>query len=240
MISSYFNQFIYIYGVCPSYFGSNLVVSMFFALFLFWFFKPTLMIISKNMYQYFLVLIYKVFKEELKQTLKIKEISSGYITSIISLFFVILFLNIIGLIPYCFSPTVHISMTIGLSMTIVIGSTLLAIIKFKDNYFANFTPSGAPIALAPFLVIIESVSHIAKVVSLGVRLAANITAGHLLLSIFSTFGSKILASSWFIFTVFPGSILIFVIVLEFAVAFIQAYVFVLLTVIYISEGYHSH
>jgi len=86
-------------------------------------------------------------------------------------------------------------MTIGLSLVIVSGSTLLAILKFKGNYFANFTPSGAPIALAPFLVIIESVSHIAKIISLGVRLAANITAGHLLLSIFSTFGFKILASS---------------------------------------------
>ena len=239
MISSYFDQFFYI-GSYSSYLICNLVSSMFIALIIFWQFKPSILLITGNMYEFLLITVHKIFQDEVKQTIKDKEISNGYLTLILSLFFFVLFLNIAGLIPYCFSPTVHISITIGLSLTIVAGSTLHAVYKFKDNYFANFTPSGSPIFLAPFLVLIETVSHIAKIISLGVRLAANITAGHLLLSIFSTFGLNLLTSSWFVLSIFPGSILLFVVVLEFAVAFIQAYVFVLLTVIYISEGYHSH
>lgn len=239
MISSYFNQFFV--SLCSSQFmAANLTIVLLLSLSLYWIFKPSVSLIPRNVFELMFKTVKTVFRDEVKQTIKTEQISSGYFTLVFSLFSFILLVNILGLIPYTFSPTVHISVTIGLSLTIIIGATIHAILNFKDEYFAVFTPAGAPIGLAPFLVIIETVSHLAKIISLGVRLAANITAGHLLLAIFSTFGLNILLSSWFVFTVLPGSILMFVIVLEFAVAFIQAYVFVLLTVIYISEGYHSH
>lgn len=185
-------------------------------------------------------LFFSQFKNEVKTLVGAKDFSKGYLTFIFSLFTFILMLNILGLFPYVFSPTVHISITMGLSFSIVVGATIYTIFNYSDKFFSIFTPLGAPIGLAPALVLIETVSHIAKIISLGVRLAANITAGHLLLAIISSFGFKILLSSWAIATIIPGSILIFVIVLELAVAFIQAYVFCLLTTIYISEGYHLH
>jgi len=83
----------------------------------------------------------------------------------------------------------------GLSFSIVVGATIYTIFNYSDKFFSIFTPLGAPIGLAPALVLIETVSHIAKIISLGVRLAANITAGHLLLAIISSFGFKILLSS---------------------------------------------
>ena len=167
----------------------------------------------------------------------------GYFCFIISIFTSVLSLNILGLFPYIFSPTVHIAITIGFSFTIILGSTLYALTNFKDEFLSIFTPYGAPIALAPFLVLIEIVSYLAKIISLGVRLAANITAGHLLLAVISSFGFKMIAQSCLLIlfgSFFPSLILIFVILLEIAVAFIQAYVFCLLTTIYISEGYHLH
>lgn len=185
-------------------------------------------------------LFYSQFKTEVKTLIGNSILSKGYGTFVFSLFVLILSLNILGLFPYIFSPTVHISITMGLSLTIIIGSTMYAIINHLDKFLSVFTPFGSPILLAPALVLIETVSHLAKIISLGVRLAANITAGHLLLAIISSFGFKILLTKLFILSSIPALILIFVITLEIAVAFIQAYVFCLLTTIYISEGYHLH
>jgi ATP synthase subunit 6 len=96
-------------------------------------------------------------------------------------------MNLIGLIPYTFTPTAHIAVTFGLSVTIFLGVTLLGIVRHKGDFFSMFLPAGSPIALAPFLIIIEFVSHGIKAVSLGVRLAANITSGHLLFTIIAGF-----------------------------------------------------
>jgi len=134
------------------------------------------------------------FKNETKTLVGVNTQSHGYITFIFSIFIFVLLLNIIGLFPYVFSPTVHIAITMGLSFTIVMGTFLYSIINFKGEFLAIFTPLGAPLALSPALVLIETVSFLAKIVSLGVRLAANITAGHLLLAIISSFGIKMCMS----------------------------------------------
>jgi ATP synthase subunit 6 len=106
---------------------------------------------------------------------------------IFTIFLFILVLNLFGVVPYTFSPTAHIAVTFGLSLSIFLGVTLLGIVNYGSNYFSMFMPAGSPLALAPFLIIIELASHTAKAISLGVRLAANITAGHILFSIFSGF-----------------------------------------------------
>jgi len=110
-----------------------------------------------------------------------------YFPFILSLFVFIGLMNLIGLIPYTFTPTAHIAVTFGLSVSIFFGVTLLGITRHGADFFSMFLPAGSPLALAPFLIIIEFVSHAIKAVSLGVRLAANLTSGHLLFAILAGF-----------------------------------------------------
>lgn len=165
-----------------------------------------------------------------------------YFPFIYSIFMIIVLMNVFGIIPYTFSPTAHIAVTFGLSLSIFIGVTLLGMVNYGANYFSMFMPAGSPLVLAPFMIVIELVSHTAKAVSLGVRLAANITAGHILFAILSGFTWTMLTSGGLlaIASVFPMLIVLFITVIEMAVAVIQAYVFSLLTAIYISESVHLH
>ncbi|MAS43788.1 MAG: ATP synthase F0 subunit A [Rhodobacteraceae bacterium] len=126
-------------------------------------------------------LIYGIVREN------IGEKGKKYFPFIFALFMMIVILNLFGLVPYTFSPTAHIAVTFGLSLSIFLGVTLLGMVNYGANYFSMFMPAGSPLALAPFMIIIEIVSHMAKAISLGVRLAANITAGHILFAILSGF-----------------------------------------------------
>jgi F-type H+-transporting ATPase subunit a len=110
-----------------------------------------------------------------------------YFPFIFTLFIFLAMLNLFGIVPYTFSPTSHIAITFGLSLSIFLGVTLLGLVNYQSNYLSMFMPGGAPMIMAPFLVVIEIISHVAKAISLGVRLAANITAGHLLFAILSGF-----------------------------------------------------
>lgn len=161
---------------------------------------------------------------------------------IFTLFMLIAIMNLFGLIPYTFTPTTHIVITFGLSLSIFIGCVGLGLVNHKIEYFSMFMPNGAPLALGPFLVIIEIVSHFNKALSLGLRLAANITAGHLLFAILSSFAWQMITAGGLVTVAaaFPILIGLFITVLEMAVALIQAYVFCLLTVIYINESIHLH
>lgn len=182
-------------------------------------------------------MIYGVVKENIGESKGRK-----YVPFIFSLFMMIVILNLFGLIPYTFSPTSHVAVTLGLSFSIFIGVTLLGIVNYGVNYFSMFMPAGSPLALAPFMVVIEIISHTAKAISLGVRLAANITAGHILFAILSGFVWKMLIAGGImsLASVFPMFIVLVVTVIEMAVAVIQAYVFSLLTSIYISESEELH
>lgn len=161
---------------------------------------------------------------------------------IFSLFVFIVILNVFGIIPYTFSPTSHMVVTFGLSLSIFIGVTLLGMVNYGSYYFSMFMPAGSPLMLAPFMIVIELVSHLAKAVSLGIRLAANITAGHVLFAILSGFVWTMITAGGIltIASIFPLLIILFITIMEMAVAFIQAYVFSLLTAIYISESEDLH
>lgn len=165
-----------------------------------------------------------------------------YVGFILAIFMFILIQNMIGLIPYTFSPTAQIAVTFGLSLSIWIGVTLLGFINNGSHYLSMFMPGGSPLVLAPFMVTLELISHTAKAVSLGVRLAANITAGHILFVILAGFIWKMWMAGGFIAvgSVIPVFILTVVTVIEIGVAVIQAYVFSLLTTIYTSEGIDTH
>jgi F-type H+-transporting ATPase subunit a len=165
-----------------------------------------------------------------------------YLPFIYSTFLFILFANLIGNVPYSYAITSSIVVSIGLSFTIVIGVTILGLSIHKIHFFSFFIPAGTPLALVPLLVLIELISYIARAFSLGIRLFSNITAGHTLLKILSTFlyqmftGGVLIA----IITLIPFALFVAIIGLELAVSFIQAYVFTLLLLSYIKDAIDLH
>jgi F-type H+-transporting ATPase subunit a len=133
-------------------------------------------------------------------------------------------------------------LTFSLSFTIVLGATILGFYKHNLKFFSLFVPAGCPLGLLPILVLIEFISYLAKNVSLGLRLAANILAGHMLLNILSGFTYKIMTSGilFLILGLLPLSFIIAFSSLELAIAFIQAQVFVVLSCSYIKDGLDLH
>ena len=165
-----------------------------------------------------------------------------YFPFIYTLFVFILVNNLVGLVPYSFATTSHFILTFSISFTVVLGATFLGFQRHGLKFFSLFVPSGCPLALLPLLVLIEFVSYLSRNVSLGLRLAANILSGHMLLSILSGFTYNIMTNGFIFF--FLGLIpLAFIIAfsgLELAIAFIQAQVFVILTCSYIKDGLDLH
>ena len=161
-----------------------------------------------------------------------------YFPFIYSLFIFILVNNLIGMIPYSFASTSHFILTFSLSFTVVLGATFLGFQKHGLKFFSLFVPSGCPLALLPLLVLIEFISYLSRNVSLGLRLAANILSGHMLLSILSGFTYNIMTSGvlFFFLGLIPLAFIIAFSGLELAIAFIQAQVFVVLACSYIKNG----
>ena len=192
---------------------------------------PTrLQAIQEIIYTHFLVLV--------KESTANK--GTQYFTLIITLFTFIAGLNLLGLFPYVFTPTAHIIVTFGLSLSILIAVTILGITQYRWNFASMMMPSGAPLLLAPLLVIIETISYLSRAISLGVRLAANLSAGHLLFAILASFGFAMISNGMLVLSLAPILVMVFITLLEIAVALIQAYVFCLLTTIYISDSLNLH
>src|SRR3978361_1949447 len=160
-----------------------------------------------------------------------------YVPFIYSLFFFIIIANLNGNIPYGFTVTTSIIVSIGLSVIIFLGVTILGLQKHGLHFFSFFIPSGTPLALVPLLVLIELISYLARAFSLGIRLFANVVAGHTLLKILSTFLYQMFSGGLIIFivTLVPFALFLAITGLELAVSFIQAYVFVLLVCSYIKD-----
>ena len=165
-----------------------------------------------------------------------------YFPFIYGLFIFILVNNLIGMVPYSFASTSHFILTFSLSFTVVLGATILGFQKHGLKFFSLFVPAGCPLGLLPVLVLIEFISYLARNVSLGLRLAANILSGHMLLNILSGFTYKIMTSGFIFFflALLPLAFIIAFSGLELAIAFIQAQVFVVLTCSYIKDGLSLH
>ena len=165
-----------------------------------------------------------------------------YFPFIYALFTFILINNLIGMVPYNFASTSHFILTFFISFTVVLGSTVLGFQNHSLKFFSLFVPSGCPLGLLPLLVLIEFISYLARNVSLGLRLAANILSGHMLLNILSGFAYNIMTSGFVYF--FVGLIpLLFIIAfsgLEMGIAFIQAQVFVVLASSYVKDALDLH
>lgn len=165
-----------------------------------------------------------------------------YFPFIYALFLFILVNNLIGMVPYSFASTSHFILTFSLSFTIVLGATILGFQKHGLEFFSLFVPAGCPLALLPLLVLIEFISYLARNVSLGLRLAANILSGHMLLNILSGFTYNIMTSGFLFFFLglFPLAFIIAFSGLELGIAFIQAQVFVVLSCSYIKDALELH
>ena len=151
----------------------------------------------------------------------------------LSLFLFVLFCNVLGLIPYSFTVTSHIIVTLALALTVFIGATIVGFWRQGFGYLRLFVPSGVPWYLLWLLIIIEVVSYFMRPLSLSVRLFANMMAGHMLLKV--TAGFVVLLGY---FGIFPLLVMVGLSGLELLVAALQAYVFALLTCLYLNDAMH--
>ena len=159
-----------------------------------------------------------------------------YFAFIFSLFMFVLFCNMFGMIPYTFTVTSHIIVTFVLASFIFIGVTVIGFMKHGFGYLKLFVPSGVPAVLLPLIVVIEIISYLSRPVSLSVRLFANMMAGHTMMKVFGGFVISLgIVGGWL-----PLSFSVALTGLEILVAFLQAYVFAILTCIYLNDALNLH
>ena len=161
---------------------------------------------------------------------------------IFTIFVFLLFSNLIGMIPYSFTTTSHLVVTFGLSLSLFIGVTCVGFQQHGLHFFSFLLPKGAPLALAPLLVVLELVSYCFRAVSLGVRLFANMMAGHTLVKILSGFAWTMLSVGGVLAfaSVIPFGVVFALTGLEIGVACLQAYVFTILICIYLNDAINLH
>lgn len=159
----------------------------------------------------------------------------AYFPFIFTLFMFILFANLIGLVPYTFTVTSHIIVTFALAGVVFVGVTIIALLKHGLKFFSYFVPHGTPLVMMPLLVPIEVISYLARPVTLALRLFANMTAGHTMLKVFA--GFVVLLGA---FGVAPMVVIVALYGLELLVALLQAYVFAILTSLYLHDALHLH
>jgi F-type H+-transporting ATPase subunit a len=160
---------------------------------------------------------------------------------VFTLFMFILTVNFIGLIPYTFTVTSHIIVTAALAVTVFLTVLLYGLYRHGLHFFNLFVPKGVPIYILPLIVFIEILSFISRPISHSVRLFANMLAGHITLQVFASFiilmGGAMGAIGW-AGGVLPFAMIVILIALETLVAFLQAYVFAILTCIYLNDAIH--
>ena len=162
--------------------------------------------------------------------------AKSFFPFIFTLFMFVLFCNMIGMLPYSFTVTSHIIVTFILAATVFIGVTIIGFIKHGIKYLELFVPKGVPIILLPLIIVIEIISYLSRPVSLSVRLFANMMAGHTMLKVFGGFVISLgLLGGWL-----PLSFSVALTGLEILVAFLQAYVFAILTCIYLNDALNLH
>lgn len=173
--------------------------------------------------------IINFIEQELKATLRRKN-QKGKIRILLSFFITILIFNFAGLIPYIFTITAHILITFSRALAFWIGLVLFRIHKNTSHFLSHLVPLRTPLPLSQFIVLIETTRQIIRPLTLAVRLAANITAGHILIALSSSTTTIFNALSLVLLTLF---------FLEIAVAAIQSYVFTILMAMYLEEAYDN-
>tara|TARA_B100001123_G_scaffold450575_1_gene622094 strand:- start:884 stop:1624 length:741 start_codon:yes stop_codon:yes gene_type:complete len=154
---------------------------------------------------------------------------------VFSIFMFVLIGNMVGMIPYSFTFTSHIIVTFSLAIVVFIGVTILGFIKHRFHFFTFFVIPGLPWYMLPLLIPIEIISYLSRPISLSVRLFANMLAGHTLLKVFAGFVALLGVAG-----VIPLAFIVALTGLEILIAFLQAYVFAILTCLYINDALHLH
>jgi F-type H+-transporting ATPase subunit a len=160
---------------------------------------------------------------------------SEFFPLIFSIFMFVLLGNLIGLVPYTFTFTGQIVVTFALAIFVFLLVTIVAFIRHGIHFFTFFFPKGAPIVMAPILVPIEIISYLSRPVSLGIRLFANMMAGHTMMAVFAGFTVTL-----GLFGFLPLAVNVALYGLEFIVAALQAYVFTILSCLYLRDAIHLH
>jgi len=165
-----------------------------------------------------------------------------YFPLVFTLFFFILFGNLLGVFPYFFTFTSHIMVTLALTLLVFVLVTVVGLREHGLHWFSYFLPQGIPMALAPLLVVIEVISYLSRIISLSVRLFANMMAGHVMLEVFGAF--IVMLGGLGLLGYLPAALALglntVLIGFELLVATLQAYVFAVLTCIYLHDAVHLH
>lgn len=167
----------------------------------------------------------------------------SYFPFVFTLFFFILGLNLAGMLPYSFTVTSHLAFNLAIALFVFVGVTVIGFIKNGFGYLKLFLPAGVPGWMMPLVVVIEIVSYFIRPISLSVRLFANMMAGHIMMKVFAGFIISMSAAGVFgaVASVAPFTINVLLTGLEILIAFLQAYVFAILTCIYLNDAMHpSH
>ena len=159
-----------------------------------------------------------------------------YFPFVFTIFMFVLIGNMLGMIPYSFTFTSHIIVTFALAAVVFIGVTILGFVKHGFHFFSFFVIPGLPWYMLPLLIPIEVISYLSRPISLSVRLFANMLAGHTLIKVFAMF----VITMPFYSGVLPLAFIVALTGLEILIAFLQAYVFAILTCLYINDALHLH
>jgi F-type H+-transporting ATPase subunit a len=174
---------------------------------------------------------------------QIGESGRRYFPFVFTLFFFILFGNLLGLLPFSFTYTSHIAVTAALAILVFVISTGVAIGIHGLHFFSYFFPEGAPKLLAPLIVPVEIISYLSRPVSLSIRLFSNMVAGHVMMEVFASFMIMLVAGIGvfgYVIAVGPLALNVLLVGFELLVALLQAYVFAVLTCLYLHDAVHLH
>jgi F-type H+-transporting ATPase subunit a len=163
-----------------------------------------------------------------------------YFGFIFTLFMFVFAGNMLGMIPYGFTYTSHIVVTFMMAAVVFVGVTVIGFMKHGLKFFGFFLPNDVPIFLAPLLIPIEVLSYFTRPVSLALRLFANMTAGHTMLKVFASFVAPLAGATFIVGGVIPLALVTALTGLEFIIAFLQAYVFTILSCVYLHDALHMH
>lgn len=194
-----------------------------------------------NRWQSIVEIIYKLILSLVVDNIKDKS-GQKFFPLVFSIFVLVISLNVIGLIPYSFTLTSHLIVTLALSLSIFVGINIVCVKKHGIKFFCLFLPAGTSVLLAFLLVPIEMISYVFKPISLSIRLFANMMAGHTLLKVIAGFSASLMSASGILFLLHyvPLMILVPLFCLELGVALIQAFVFSILICIYLNDSINLH
>lgn len=234
-MTSYFDHFI-VTQIITNYITDSLIILL--SVITLYFLLNKSIFLIPNRFQIIIEVIIDHWKSVVSENL-----GSGrqlYLVPLVSLFMFIFGINLLGFFSYTFPVTTHLFITFGMAFSIWFGVMIFGFSNFRSSFLSMFMPSGAPLLMSPLLVIIEIASNISRPIALGMRLAANLTAGHILMAILGDFGCKLLFVTYGMSTLFPILIVMFMTILEVGVLVIQAYVFCLLSMIYLKDSLILH